>query len=1350
MKRVFTIPERVHGGTNVRFSWQQCQGNYLAATGNNRVVTIYDRHGELKDEIVLPGLCNGMAWDKDGDTLAIINDKSGTIALWDASKGRTSQMESGLRDNLTFLSWSKNGKILAVGTSKGNLLIYNHQTSRKIPILGKHSKKITCGAWNSENLLALGSEDKSITISNADGDTLNQTSTRNEPSAIQFSVMKTDERASQSGETTVSLIVGKKTLYLYNIKEPDNPIELAFQPRYGVINAYTWFGDGYVMIGFSAGFLVVISTHIKEIGQELFQTRDHKDVLKDIGISLSFKKAASCGDNCVKIHDLTDMKEIYAIITLDDAGGQLDKMGWTEDGQLLAVSTEKGAIHVYLTKLPILGDAYNTKIAYLTSLREVTVIDEVNQERQMKVPTQIEPTFMAVGPYHLAVGMNNRVWICSFDEHGPSAFKDREYLGSIEQICLNDDYIAVLFENKVQIHLIDNEAGDVNEERETKLFPEGNDRSQILCCALTTDFLVYATAAGDIKYFYFEDWQYVIEFHHSMAIRKVFPGPVGTRLVFVDDKGDGFIYIPINDGVYEIANFPPTIKNVLWDNWLLDKGVFCAYDDEKVYLYVFSKETITGAMYTLASTTKLPYGNNPLMLYNGELTCQTQGGKLNKILLTIFGEDTKFSDETSDTINEGLEQALVMKRFKEAWSICSLLNEDEAWRRFAREAAKNLDIELAMQVYRKLGDVAMVLSLQNIKDIEDKNLIAGYVAMFLEDTATAQELFLASGHPVAALDMRRDLLHWDQALELSKTLAPSEIPFISKEYGQQLEFTGDYPSALMHYEKGITNQAENKEHDDACTGGIARMAIRMGDARRGVKLAMKSSSKQVKKECALLLDSMKQYNEAGALYEASQAWDKAAAVYIKTKNWSKVGDLMQYITSPKLLIQFAKAKEADKRYKESASAYKAAKDYDSVIRIHLDHLQNPEEAVRIVNETKSVEGAKMVAKFFQKMGDFASAIQFLVLSHCNDDAFLLAQEHNQMEQYVEVIGESSTAGDYNSIALHFERKGQHFLAGKFFHLAGQYNKAISHFIQCNVNEHNVSIDYAIETVGMANDDKLTHTLIDYLMGELDGNLKDFKYLFRLYMALKRYKEAARTAIIIAKDDQEAGNYRTAHDVLFSMYKELKERNIKIPAEMDQNLMLLHSYILVKIHVRRGDHAKGARMLIRVANNISKFPAHIVPILTSTVIECHRAGLKHSSFSYAAMLMRPEYRQQIDLKYKKKIEQIVRKPDKTEEEEPVDSCPHCSHPVPQSRLDCPECKNNLPYCIITGRHMVKDDWVNCPNCSFPAVCSEFKSFLEGDDTNCPMCSEKVTINSLKAIHDSSSYLKQSNDGDDGDD
>jgi len=50
--------------------------------------------------------------------------------------------------------------------------------------------------------------------------------------------------------------------------------------------------------------------------------------------------------------------------------------------------------------------------------------------------------------------------------------------------------------------------------------------------------------------------------------------------------------------------------------------------------------------------------------------------------------------------------------------------------------------------------------------------------------------------------MRRDLLQWDQALHLANKLAPEEIPYISKEYAQQLEFTGAYADALLHYEKG--------------------------------------------------------------------------------------------------------------------------------------------------------------------------------------------------------------------------------------------------------------------------------------------------------------------------------------------------------------------------------------------------------------------------------------------------------------------------------------------------------------------------------------------------------------------
>ena len=75
----------------------------------------------------------------------------------------------------------------------------------------------------------------------------------------------------------------------------------------------------------------------------------------------------------------------------------------------------------------------------------------------------------------------------------------------------------------------------------------------------------------------------------------------------------------------------------------------------------------------------------------------------------------------------------------------------------------------------------------------------------------------------------------------------------------------------------------------------------------------------------------------------------------------------------------------------------------------MDHLQNPDEAVRVVRESESVDGAKMVAKFFIKLNDYGTAIQFLVMSKCNDEAFQLAQQHGQMEIYAEIIGLCFTA-----------------------------------------------------------------------------------------------------------------------------------------------------------------------------------------------------------------------------------------------------------------------------------------------------------------------------------------------------
>lgn len=44
-----------------------------------------------------------------------------------------------------------------------------------------------------------------------------------------------------------------------------------------------------------------------------------------------------------------------------------------------------------------------------------------------------------------------------------------------------------------------------------------------------------------------------------------------------------------------------------------------------------------------------------------------------------------------------------------------------------------------------------------------------------------------------------------------------------------------------------------------------------------------------------------------------------------------------------------------------------------------------------------------------------------------------------------------------------------------------------------------------------------------------------------------------------------GNYKVAHNMLFNTYKDLQDRNIVIPSELKRNLMILHSYVLAKVH-----------------------------------------------------------------------------------------------------------------------------------------------------------------------------------------
>ena len=1359
-KELLSLKRNLHGTGNVLFRWDH-NGTHLATCGQNRRLHIFDRTGQLVDEHTLPQPKPALQleWDNEGEHLAVIQDGSSVLCLWSVHSKKLKQVEmSGVKDP-SFMTWSRVGGELAVGTQKGNLLIYNVHTLKSISVAGKHSKKITCGAWNTENKLALASLDRMLTISDEKGELVEQAKLKYDPYDIQFSAQKVDDNTPPS-ESTVSINMGRQTVLLYNMHDSDNPVELAFQSKYGEIVQYWWFGDGYLMIGFSRGYLIAISTHMREIGEELQSMKMFESALTSVCYSTALNKLAVSGDDGVKLVDMSDWKEMKTDqVRFGQDEGDVDSMAWTNDGQILTVSTTGGYVFNYLTSIPQLSAAHGSHLLYLSSLRSLSLFDASSaadpDSHVQSWDVAVEPTFLALSGRWLGCGMNNHAWYYTLDSH--VVVQEKSYMGSVKAIACNDTWAAVLCDGKVVVHTIapteqvqrDNPEVDA-QLFEDRVFPQStDDTSVIVAMTLTDDYLIYCTDKGLLVHYYLAEAAAINEHRHECPILSFSSNPSGTRVVFIDQKHRGFLYSPVDDQCVDIPSFPASIDSVLFDP--LDTNTFVAVDAKtgrNVVTFIYAPQTTKGPTVTKLTNTKLPFSFQPALFYDGSLHGQKAGGGLSSLLLSSHDSLSviqKGAKRTPEKLRQGLTQMLALNRLRQAWEIATIVKQKEQMLLLARKACDQLELELAIRVYREMKETAMVLALQEVEHEEDKQLLAGHICMLSADYNRAATLFLSSSKPTTALQMRRDLLQWDQALKLALTVQPDAIPAIAREYAAQLEVKGEYGKALDMYQRSYNeahpSQSDYNDNRQLSRGGIARMTLRLGDLQKGQQLAYDSGDKQLMKECAAILEQMKQQSDAADMYSRAEQYEKAAALYLSIRHFAKAAPLMQRITTPKLHQQFAKAKEAEGAYREAVAAYLKAKDVDAVIRLYLQQLDEPDKAFELGRASKSSVGAALIAKYCIEHVDIASAVEFLFIAKRHAEAYTMAAEKKCMDIYAQVLGEQGTTEEYEQIAAYYEQQGEFSKAAHYHALLNDYSRSLKLYLQTpqpTAEQLYAAIDVVRKAQAEPGGELLVRQLHDYLIGDSDGVVKDLNYIFRLYLSIGEYAQAANTAVLIAAQEQQCGQYNAAHAILLNIAQELRGKRLSIPNELKKSLTLLHSYRLAKLHSQKGDHASAARMLVRVARNISKFPTHTVPILTSTVIECQRAGLKRSAFEYASALMRPEYRQLVDAKYRKPIEAFVRRPVMDEEDESHSACPFCAMEIPDSMLECVGCRNDIPMCAVTGRHMRKDDWSECPKCKFACLYSKLVE-RAGEDGSCVMCNATIAAVDVVKVEDVQAYL-----------
>ena len=89
------------------------------------------------------------------------------------------------------------------------------------------------------------------------------------------------------------------------------------------------------------------------------------------------------------------------------------------------------------------------------------------------------------------------------------------------------------------------------------------------------------------------------------------------------------------------------------------------------------------------------------------------------------------------------------------------------------------------------------------------------------------------------------------------------------------------------------------------------------------------------------------------------------------------------------------------------------------------------------------------------------------------------------------------------VAHHYEQQQKQLEAGTHYSLAGEYDAALKLFMVGG----EMYLDNCIKVVAAAKSDVLTHTLMDYLTGDKDGQAKDPQYVFKLLQAIGKHDEA---------------------------------------------------------------------------------------------------------------------------------------------------------------------------------------------------------------------------------------------------
>ncbi|TNJ26146.1 WD-repeat membrane protein, partial [Giardia muris] len=488
-----------------------------------------------------------------------------------------------------------------------------------------------------------------------------------------------------------------------------------------------------------------------------------------------------------------------------------------------------------------------------------------------------------------------------------------------------------------------------------------------------------------------------------------------------------------------------------------------------------------------------------------------------------------------------------------------------------------------------------------------------------------------------------------------------------------------------------------------------------------------------------------QYEEAERLIDSitdSGTISDLARVYLKTDVtkalalFKRAGRTKEIVDC---LLTLNRVAEAESAVKDIKRKFDAARTPQSPGSSGKNFVESATLNVRELEADLRLSSASL-ATHYANAGNAKKAIFFSALSGMYDDAFDLAIKSGNEDLLVRVVDKSAPPEFLRKAAKYFATPDLTLESGNgaprnvgvaahFLELSGAQDFAIKLLI--THGNGTTDIDKAIDLLRTCK--SMFEYVIDHLKSAPDGMKRSSSYIFKIFLAMERYSEAAAVVCGLADRETDEEHYSKAKSLLLQCAAKIYAQAGKMPASFRDRLINLHSIDLGKLFAKQEMHLQAAICFYRVSRISSHFGANAFKILLPATVECTRAGSVMAQEGYeCARTLLSGHKDQIPEKYLKAVEQVVRKYKRGEQaSKGTKPCCSCGEDLPIGLLRCDHCMAVLPLDTATGLQITLADYCECPYCFW--TCSQLgladvyrPEEVKTYNTPCLMCGKKINV------------------------